>query len=211
MLTYSPNDDIDALLIDVRKKYHPALADVTVATLFVAKVDKDGESSQALRHQGFPASATIKIMGLKYRALGVADAVLVIDEHTWEKLSKRERVALLDHELEHVTIVPDKRDDLGRPCLQLRFHDWRLEGFRSVVQRHGRHALEAQAVEACRDENGQYLWDWAKPGKASSTAKSSSKGKGKPKAKPDAGTNVTPITSAAKQAASTKGPKGPKA
>ena len=173
-LTYEKAAEVDEQLVAVRAKHHAALAAVTIAALFVHKIDTDGESHQALRHQGFPALATVTVTGLKHRALGLADVVLLVDASSWKKLGKRERAALLDHELEHLELVADKLDDLGRPCLRLRFHDWRLEGFRSVVARHGRYALEAKAVEACRDEEGQYYWEWAK-------AKASSKANGKPK------------------------------
>ena len=114
------------------------------------------------------------------------DAIITLDASTWEELDDAEREALIDHELEHLAIVaapktsatglveidptsaPDNEkflgvpryDDLGRPKLRLRKHDWQLGGFRSIAARHGANALDVQAVHACRDEAGQWFWDF---------------------------------------------------
>ena len=41
-----------------------------------------------------------------------------------------------------------KRDDLDRPKLRLRPHDWEIGGFGLIVSRHGANSLELQA---CRE------------------------------------------------------------
>ncbi len=171
------------LLGDVMSEHHPELAacEVTVDILMVSSHDKEGSRlPDAVKLHGYPCLATMKIVPLKQRVLGQADALLSIDELAWEDLSEEQQVAALDHELEHIEVVdedggfvsvdPDtsemigtpKSDDIGRPVLKLKLHDWQLGGFRNVAKRHGIHAIEVQQADECRDENGQYFWDWEK-------------------------------------------------
>lgn len=173
-------DEIQDIVRAAINRYHPDLAkcEVTVDVLLVEDVDEEGVSSPVLKHNGYQAAATMKVNGLKERALGLADALLTIDAFVWGSMGAREQLALVDHELEHLQVRAEKgivqvhqatgelsaspkRDDLGRPCLKLRLHDWQLGGFRSVAQRHRESAVEVQAVRRCRSEGGQYYWDWS--------------------------------------------------
>lgn len=43
-----------------------------------------------------------------------------------------------------------KTDDVGRPKLKMRLHDWQMGGFREIAQRYGSDALEV--VEARKFE-----------------------------------------------------------
>ena len=91
----------------------------------------------------------------------------MIDDFAWERLSNQRREALIDHELQHLAlsmIRPRKangfasglrRDDLGRPALKIRPHDWALTGFRGVVERHGEASIEALQFADFRSEFGQ--------------------------------------------------------
>jgi hypothetical protein len=150
------------LLGEVIAKYHAERweAELTVAALFVDEVDKEGESKPTLVVGGYQAPASIKVMGLKYRALGVADVLVVLDASSWEAMSSPSRAALLDQQLERVTVDADKRDDLGRPVCKLRKPDIRLEGFKSVAKRHGQDSIVAIQAAAHRDAAGQYCWDF---------------------------------------------------
>lgn len=170
-------------LVDIMLEHHRELAacEVTVDVLKVAKVDSDGiADGHALRHNGYAAAATIKIVAPKQRALGQADALVTIDSTTWDVLDEAERVALLDHELEHlqvrsgaigypVAIDADTGelvgkavlDEQGRPKLLMKLHDWQLGGFKAIAERHGTGALEVQEALDCRNpETGQYHWEW---------------------------------------------------
>jgi len=171
----------EKLLAEVRKRHHPILekCSVTVAVLHVADIDAEtGEVHRTLKAHGYPAAAEIKITPLKQRVLGVADAVVVLDQAAWDDMSREERRSVLDHELCHLqvkaierglvgmldavrTSAPPARDDHGRPVLKMRQHDWQLGGFREIAKRHGAQAIEVQEVQACRDRAGQYFWDFA--------------------------------------------------
>ena len=178
-LTYErASAEIDRLVEDAMTRWHPELVgcDVRVSTLMISAEDENGEPEQALKHHGYRCAATIAITPLKQRALGVGDAVLTIDAATWGEAPEARRLAILDHELEPLRggdalsgpvawaddgLVGTRReDDLGRPVLKLRLHDWQLGGFRSVARRHLSEALEVAQARACVDEAGQYYWDW---------------------------------------------------
>ena len=132
-------------------KYHPQLRDAGVTMTYLMAfplTDENGDSKgPALKHQGYPAAAVVKIIGLKERTDGRADAEIVIDGENWPTLSEAERDALIDHELEHLELKYDKdgllvRDDLSRPKLIIRKHDFQAGWFDSIVRRHGRAAPE---------------------------------------------------------------------
>jgi len=102
----------------------------------------------------------------RQRGQGIADAVITLDEAAWRQASEAERMALIDHELVHLTIAKDKdglakSDDLGRPKLKMRLHDVQVGWFLDVARRHGNAAPEVQAIRAARETYGQRLFGWA--------------------------------------------------
>ena len=87
----------------------------------------------------------MKVNSEKHRAQGLPDASIVIDQDAWGDLSDQSRIALIDHELEHLERYLRAKnepleDDLGRPKLKVKLHDWQLGGFRSISERHLEHA-----------------------------------------------------------------------
>jgi hypothetical protein len=153
-------DDVNDLIAQVMAKHHGELLrlETTVAAVFVSKTDKDGASEIGLKRNGLPAAAKIGITPLADRARGMADAKLTIDDYAWRRLNENQRAALIDHELQHLEPNPkededgntEESDDLGRPRLKLRPHDWELAGFQAVVERHGESAIEALEVARFR-------------------------------------------------------------
>jgi len=158
--TYEIADANTRELIEaVRGQHHPSLQShgVTIGGLFVSSENKDGEEMPALKHRGFPVAAQIQITSLADRTRGVADAKLTIDRFVWARLPDASKRALLDHELAHLLIATDKHgapkfDDIGRPKLKIRPHDWELNGFVDVAERHGEAAMEMRALRAFRHE-----------------------------------------------------------
>ena len=166
---YLPADDeINGLVRRVMEKYHPELdgMGVTVSTLRAFSA-----SGHPLKSKGFPALADICVTSLQDRARGMSDVKMRIDGAAWDGMSREARVALIDHELEHIKVVPDKDsgnpgvDDLGRPKLKSRAHDWEIGGFDAVVRRHGDHAPELRALRAAesRLSQGRFDFDQADP------------------------------------------------
>jgi hypothetical protein len=152
--------DVDKMVLTSMKKQHREIAEegVTVQCIFVF----DGSKHSCLSLHGYPAAAVVRRTSLKDRAKGMADAEIVIDKVWWDAASTDQQEALIDHELEHLELALDannavKEDDLGRPKLKLKPHDWQLGGFASIVKRHGSAACEFQMAKAFKDEFGQLL------------------------------------------------------
>lgn len=135
-------------------QYHPELRDVelTFAILMASPpTDKNGDpSGPAVSHGGYPCAAKIKVTPYPYRCLRIPDVQVFIDADWWECLTGRQRDALVDHEITHITLATDadgavSRDDADRPKIKMRKHDRRVEGFDEVVRRHGESAPEQMA------------------------------------------------------------------
>lgn len=154
MPTYQPcDDDVKGLLDEVLDRYHLDIADagVTFSLLFAyAKEDADGNPvGPTLKHRGQPALAAIKINSLQDRVEGKADCTIRLDGDRWSEHSEETKLAILDHEVEHIVIIrtvtgAPETDDASRPKLKLREYDLYLGGFRSIVARHKRNAVESQ-------------------------------------------------------------------
>ena len=143
--------EIKHLVNRAMKNWHKQLEEfeVTVDCLFAfATTDANGDTTGcALKKNGLPAAALIRVTPLKDRTKGNGDAEMQIDGDEWENYSDKQKLALIDHELEHLQLLFDKdgglkRDDLDRPKLRLRPHDREVGWFDDVVKRHGRDAFE---------------------------------------------------------------------
>lgn len=113
--------------------------------------------SDAIRHGGRKALGLCRKVSLKDRVKGQGDAEICLDGDWWEDASEKDRAALLDHELYHI-VITDKRDDLGRPILKLRKHDFEVGWFSTIAQRHGIHSQEQIQAKKVMDTYGQYFW-----------------------------------------------------
>jgi hypothetical protein len=163
MKTYSQAPDVTDTIEKIQTDHHEDLEGVTVTGLFAF----DTESSEpVLKHGGYPAGAVVHITPLKDRALGVADATIVVDRAGWLALSQRQRNALLDHELTHLTRKVDKEsagpvcDALDRPKLVMRRHDHQFGWFDEVAQRHGEASPEVRQARVLMEISGQLYFDF---------------------------------------------------
>jgi hypothetical protein len=172
MKTFSQAADVTDTIEKMRAEYHEDLEGITLAGLFAF----DSESSMpVLKHQGYPAGAVVRVTPLKDRALGIADATIVVDRAGWLALSARQRNALLDHELTHLTrkLVEDEDgkeipafDVLDRPKLTLRKHDHQFGWFDDVAQRHGEASSEVRQARVLMESSGQLYFDFEPRGEA---------------------------------------------
>lgn len=140
------------LLQQALHEYHPELVkhEVSVGVLMV--YDPEDSGARVLKHQGYPAVAVVKINSLEQRAQGMPDATIKIDRAEWDQMPDRRRIAILDHELQHLEIQYDeagfcKSDDQGRPKLKIRLHDLVVGGFSCVMARHGDDSGETRQLE----------------------------------------------------------------
>lgn len=160
--------DVVELLNKVVQRWHPDLTDFKVKIGVLLAWNPDGP---AVKHGGYPAFATVKPVPLKDRLTKGYDVEMLIDGKDWEQMRPRHRAALLDHECSHLVVARDsnyptqpKLDDLGRPIVKTKNGDWNVgDGFRAVVARHGRFAIEklsvAKAVAFCDGGEMDHLKD----------------------------------------------------
>lgn len=146
---------------------HKPLVDnkVTIDYLFAtAEEDVDGNpKGYALKLHGVKSLAICRRNTLKARALGLSDAEICIDKEWWEGANEKEQAALLDHELYHLEVKETEegvqKDDLGRPKLNIRKHDYQFGWFNHIAKRHGIHSQERKQAAQLMDDAGQYYWN----------------------------------------------------
>jgi hypothetical protein len=118
-------ENVTDLAKGLMRKYetHKPIIDAKVRIDFLfAYGDRDGAgnlTSNALTLHGVKASGIAKKTSLKDRAKGLGDAEILLDGDWWAEHSQPERLALLDHELHHISVMGLNgvfdTDDLGRP------------------------------------------------------------------------------------------------
>lgn len=169
MKTYSQaSSDLEGHISRMQSMHHAELEGVSVSALFVFD-DESGEP--LLKHQGYPAAAVMSITPVKQRALGVADAVIIVDRACWQTLSARQCDALIDHELQHLTRViaeateeepkHPKCDVLGRPKIAIRRHDHQLGWFDDIARRHGEASPEMRQAKLLLAQTQQLYFDFS--------------------------------------------------
>lgn len=143
-------------LIDARVK-------VDLVFAYGDRDDKDKILNDALRKNGCKALGVARKLPLKDRAMGRGDAEIAIDGDWWNDAAVDEQRALLDHELHHFSIKLDKSkrpmfDDLGRPLIALRPHDFEFGWFKVIAERHGIASQERLQAKQMMDNGGQFFW-----------------------------------------------------
>lgn len=161
-----PTEWITTLLASQMRQHHEALHDAGVRIgVLLARSDTE---SPPVKHGGYGAAATVRVVPLKDRLTKGYDAEMMVDEALWAEFSRERQAALLDHELSHLRLVlkdgEPQTDDIGRPRLKTVRADWHGgDGFTDVVARHGTEAVEfwnaerahrlaAAALEGKRDD-----------------------------------------------------------
>lgn len=169
MKTYSAaSTDLWDSITRMQTEYHPDLKGVTVTALFV----HDEESGdQVLKLHGYFCAAVVSITSLKQRALGIADALIIVDRACWLTYGAARRDALIDHELQHLVRVVKEAsgadsggpvfDAVNRPKLSTRRHDHELGWFDEVARRHGEESMEVRQARDLVATTQQLYFDFA--------------------------------------------------
>ena len=150
---------------------HKPLLDAKVKIDFVfAFADEDDHGNpknSAISHGGYPALGVARIVKLKDRALGHGDAEITLDANWWEgqigQVGQKLQRALLDHELHHLEVKTDKHgrleyDDIKRPLLKMRKHDFQFGWFTAIAERHGNCSMEQVQAQLMMSKAGQFYW-----------------------------------------------------
>jgi hypothetical protein len=159
------SDGAHEIIAKATHKFHPHLEEcgAKIECLTATRVGADGEKvgGSAVKVNGYPCAAKVKINSLADRTEGKMDATITIDSEQWEEMTPDERVALVDHELQHLDVMREDekgavlRDDQDRPRLKLRKHDHQFGWFNAVAERHSDASFEVKQAKHFFDEHGQ--------------------------------------------------------
>lgn len=164
----SETKEIAQRVIDADEELtHLREANVRIDLVF-AMCDRDENDAtirlnDAITHQGHKALGLASIRNLKQRTLMGHDGEILLDNDWWETAGERQREALLHHELYHFLVKKQDglvcTDDLGRPMLKMRKHDFEFGWFARTAARYGEFSQERiQAREIVMDAMGQLLF-----------------------------------------------------
>jgi hypothetical protein len=150
---------------------HKPLLDAKVKIDYVfayADVDANGlPKNCAIMLGGYPCNGVARIVKLKDRVLGHGDAEITLDANWWDgligKTGEELKRGLLDHELHHLEVKTDKFgridfDDIHRPLLRMRKHDYQFGWFNVVAERNGVHSQEQIQAQQMMSKAGQFYW-----------------------------------------------------
>lgn len=137
-------------VLDIRDEiiglYHRQLTDAKVQVDVMVAFSTPKAKTPAVRLHGRPCYAIVRIISLKNRVAGLGDAEIVIDGDRWSELSIAKKRAIIDHELTHLALKYKNDvyeiDDIGRPKLVIRPHDYDFGWFEDIVRRHGEQSVE---------------------------------------------------------------------
>jgi hypothetical protein len=157
------NEETVNLMNSVRDEFHRELGEYGVQIgLIMAYGPKDDDGNvkkPALSKNGTPCAGQVRIVGLKDRLLKDLDVEIILDGDYWVLIDEPKKRAILDHELEHIVPVLDKKsgkialDDLDRPKLKLKKDDIIYWGISTIAARHG---LNSQEVICYSQLNNNY-------------------------------------------------------
>lgn len=112
----------------------------------------------AIKHHGVQALGICRKVSLKDRTKGMGDVEIVLDGDHWDnEATEKQQRAILDHELHHIFALDDN-DDLGRPKIKLRKHDYQFGWFKIIAERHGEASVERQQARTMAEQSGQIFW-----------------------------------------------------
>lgn len=152
---YTPLTTEDMQIVtEIIHAYHPWIAEnqVDIACIFVSKYDQEDNLIPCLKHHGAWAAAVVRLMRPAEQVFRNHSAEIVVDMCTWEGLSVEGKRAVLDHELTHILPAKNPKDgsliklDNGKLRLKMKADDFSLTGFIEIARRHGKAALEVQAI-----------------------------------------------------------------
>lgn len=153
---------IHEMASEIMTKLHDELRlpDGTHPRLCILVASSSDREIPAVNLHGYPCYAKISVIPYKQRVDKRADAEIIIDKDVWlNTLTEPQQRAILDHEITHLEILKNSEgfvitDDIGRPKLGIRLHDWFLGGFRSIAQRYGEHAIEVLEARKFQEKYG---------------------------------------------------------
>ena len=121
---FDPAEEVEKIAKKLIPKYHSHLATCRIAYLF---------KSKKMKAKGREVIATAEKISKKHHALSGYHFLITVAYPTWNDLSDKQKLAVIDHELEHCLVEDDEKT--GEPKYSILPHD--VEEFGSIIKRHG--------------------------------------------------------------------------
>lgn len=121
---FDPADEVEKLGKKLIPKYHSHLVSCKIAWLF---------KNKSMKSKGVEIAATAEKISKKHHALSGYHFLITVAYPTWKDLSDKQKLAVVDHELEHCFVEDDEKT--GEPKYSILPHD--VEEFGSIIRRHG--------------------------------------------------------------------------
>jgi len=125
--------DVVALIEAVRDVYYPSLVDAKFVAIFDLRKVRYGMHVPYAKIK--PFSAIEKCAGIK------EDILVIITKELWDRLRRKQKKALIDHELAHIRV----KEKGGKKLYRLTKHD--VEEFVAVVRRRGAWSEELKLLK----------------------------------------------------------------
>ena len=113
-------------------KYHSQLINCKIAYLF---------KNKAIKSKGKNVIATAKTIGKDMQALSGYHFLITTAYPTWKELSDAQKLAVVDHELEHCFV---EEQDSGEVTYKILPHD--VEEFGIIIKRHGLYTTDLARI-----------------------------------------------------------------
>jgi hypothetical protein len=145
--------DVADLVQKVRDRSYPELAALNLASIL----------AQSARLSG---PAFVRPTSPAFRAAGLADVVLIFDEHVWEEANRAEREGIVDHGLASIEVLTrgdrPSIDSAGRVRVRRRPFDIPGIGWHAPWRRHRKASVEYRAAAAMRAATAAFFGDAGK-------------------------------------------------
>jgi len=143
---FDKSKEAESISRDLISKYHTSLINSKIAYLFKNKPILKG---------GKVVIATAEKCSVKSNALvkyddedtDAFDFIITISYPAWNRLNDKQRIAIIDHELEHCLITED--ENTGDKKISIVSHD--VEEFASIIRRHGLYKEDLQKIKNVMD------------------------------------------------------------
>ena len=123
-LQFDPAESVEKLAKTLIPKHHSHLGSARIAYLF---------KNKPMKSKGVDVAATAEKISKKNHALCGYHFLITVAYPTWNDLSDKEKLAVVDHELEHCFVEDDEKT--GEPKYSILPHD--VEEFSAIIRRHG--------------------------------------------------------------------------
>lgn len=124
------------------------------------KRDKDGYlKTPALQKNGQPIYAQTKLVSTFNRITDNVDVKIILNKDIWNDLTKEQKIAELDNQLNYIQIKEDKEgepltisEDCDKVQLKLRKPDFYCEGFLDIMNIHKQNYIPWQEAKLISDK-----------------------------------------------------------